>query len=54
MFPIWEPRGKKYELNVVQVEGKWIIEQTSIELENRKELIENNNKVQSLSFENSL
>ena len=29
---------KKSELNVVQVEGKLIIEQTSIELENRKKI----------------
>lgn len=47
-------RGKKRELNVVQVEGKWIIEQTSIELEKMKKLIENINKVQSLSSENAV
>ena len=46
---------KKCESNVVQVEGKWIIEQTSIELENgKKKLIENINKVQSLLFENTV
>lgn len=39
MLPIGSLGGKKKsELNVVQVEGKWIIEQTSIELENREKI----------------
>ena len=37
-FQVEKLGGKKCELNVVQVEGKWIIEHTSIELENRKRI----------------